>query len=294
MSEREDVRKLQERIRRQRKTSVNVGQARVRRLLTNAQTEVLGQVAGTEWQKFNLPRLQLAVESAMNRIEGLVSTDLAEGQAANWLLGSEMTTGAITAMNVDVLLTEIPTSLLQALQVKSVDRVKGLMTSAKLNINKEIANSLLAGKPREDAIRAIGRVLSSDLGVFPGQKPQGIFGSVDRRARFIYQHETGQAFSTAQSLRRDQVARYVPDIEKIWVHDGHPILSRPDHVAMHGQRQQNDEAFVNAFTGQTLMFPRDPDADIRETAGCTCDTFLYREEYGEVGEFIGDATGVAA
>lgn len=294
MSEREDVKRLQERIRKQRRSAVNVGQARVRRLLLTAQREVLGEVAGTEWQRFFLPRMTAAVDAALNRIEGLVSTDLAEGQAANWLLGSDMTTGAIAAMNIQVALPEIPTSLLQALQVKSAETVKGLMTTGKLRINQEIANALLAGKPREEAIQSIGRVLSSDLGTFPGQKPQGVFGSIDRRARFIYQHETGQAFSTAQALRRDQVTQHVPDIEKVWVHDGHPIMSRPDHVAMHGQRVKNDEPFVNVFTGERLMFPRDPDAAIGETAGCTCDTFLYREEYGDVNEFIGDSTGTPA
>ncbi|MDT7040865.1 phage minor head protein [Candidatus Nitronereus thalassa] len=288
MSEREDVRIFQEQIRQQRKQVVEDGQLRVRRLLQRTHREIIGTLAVTDWQKAFLPRMQLAIEDALARIEGQVSSDLTELQQANWLLGDTMTTGTVQAMRIGVALPDLPTSLLQALQQRAGETVKGLLRIGKVKIDRAVTGALLGGQTREEAIKAIGQALEfSERGV----KPQGIFPSVDRRARFIFQHEAGQAFSTAQALRRDAVVSYAPDLQKVWVHDGHPLVPRGDHVAMHGTRIKNDEAFVNPFTGHALRFPRDGQAPIEETANCTCDVMLYRPAYGDVESFIGLPTG---
>ena len=284
MAEKDDAKRAQEEARRRRKQEIADAQARTTRLLEQARRQVLADVADTDWERYFVPRLTAAIDRQLEQWRRDQTEGLQRDMSSLWTLGEEMTLSTVSAMGIELGLPEIPTSLLLAMQQKAGQRISGLANFAGDQVDREIASILLAGKPREEAIAAIGKSLTS--GAREGYKPEGIFGTVNARARFIAQQELGTVYAKAQDLRRDQVVKHAPDLQKVWVHDGHPFKPRPDHVAMHGQRRDQDEEFSNG-----LMFPRDPQGDIAETAGCTCDTFLYRPEYGSVHEFIGPATG---
>jgi hypothetical protein len=291
MSEADEARKMQELQRKLRKRAVAEGVRRILMLLESARRDVLAEIADSDWDRFILPRLTAQLDRQLELWRDLALQDLTAAQAQSWQAGSQSVLSTAGAIGLEVSLPELPTSLLQALTQKMGQRVTGLTQSAKDRLDKALATGLLSGQSREDTIAALGKVLKTGELT---EKSQGIFGSISARARFIYQQETGQAYARAQDLRRDQVIKYVPELQKVWVHDGHPLVPRPDHLAMHGQVQNQDEPFRNPVTGEELMFPRDPDADIGETAGCTCDVFLWRDAYGSIADFIGPATGRAA
>lgn len=286
MAEQDDAKRIQELNRKLRAGEVDKGVRRVLSLLDSARREIIAEIADSDWDRFMLPRLTLMVDRQLEQWRELALQDLTGAQAQHWTLGSQATLATVEAMGVDVRLPELPTSLLQALQQKTAQVVGGLTRSAKDRLDRTIATSLLSGQPRQEAIAALGKVLETG-----GGKPQGVFGTIRARSEFIYRHETGQVYAQAADLRREQVVKYVPDLAKVWRHSGNPHEPRVGHVAMHGQERAQDEPFLNPKTREKLHYPRDPGADIRETAGCTCEAVLWRPRYGDKREFIGAATG---
>ena len=266
-----------------RNRQVDAGVARILKLLAAARREVLAEVASTDWARHAIPGQLAAIDRQLDHFRQLALADLTADMASLWTLGAEQMTEAAAAVGVEVAFQEIPTSLLQALHTKMGQRVTNLFGFAKAQLDEKLSLALLTGQSREDAIAAIGKVLEfGSTG-----KPEGLFGSISARARFIYQQEVGTAYSVAADLRQQQTAKYAQGLQRVWAHDGHPKVPRQGHVAMHGQVRDHDEPFTDPDTGDELMFPRDPAADIAATANCTCSVYLWREEYGAVRDFIG-------
>jgi hypothetical protein len=84
--------------------------------------------------------------------------------------------------------------------------------------------------------------------------------SVKARADLIGSLETNVAIAVGGYM----VAK-ANGATKTWLHDGDPKEPRDNHVAMDGETVDVDDTFSNG-----LRFPRDPDADLSETANCTC------------------------
>lgn len=272
---------LQQKIREGR---VQEGVRRMIGLLNEARREIVADVMETDWQRFYLPRLRASIERHLEQWRTLALHELKGDQATNWNLGAEDVTQLFDTMEVRVVLPDLPTSLLQALQEKGARALRSLANFAKDQIDRTIALSMITGESREATIDRIGRHL--EYGTTLG-KPQGRFATIAARARFIYDHEVGAAYAEAKHRRFAQSAQYAPGLKKVWLHQGHPHVPRPDHVAMHGQQREPDEAFRNPFTGAELAFPRDPSAPIEETANCTCSFVAWRPEFGSKADYIG-------
>jgi hypothetical protein len=267
-----------------RNGQVDAGVARILKLLGQARREVLADVAETDWDRFSLPRKLAAIDRQLDHFRQLALANLKADMAHLWNLGESHSREAAKAIGIDVAFQELPTSLLQALQEKMGQRVSGLFQFAKDQLDQKISVALLTGQSREETIAAIGKIL--EMG--STGKPEGLFGSISARARFIYQQEVATAYAVAAAKRQELAAQYVPELQKVWAHDGDPKEPRAGHVAMHGQLRDMDEDFTNPDTGAELSYPRDPAADFSETANCTCSQYLWREEYGDVRQFIGD------
>lgn len=272
---------LQQKIREGR---VLEGVRRIISLLDQARREIAVDVMDSEWERFYLPRLRMAIEGHLEQWQGLALKELSGDMATNWNLGAAHVTGLFDTMEIQVRLPELPTSLLQTMQEKGARTLKGLANFAKDQIDRTIALSLIMGESREATIDKIGRHL--EYGTLVG-RPQGHFATLAARAKFIYEHEVSTAYADAKHRRFQQAAQYAPGLKKVWLHQGHPRVPRQDHIAMHGQARDPDDDFVNPVTGAELAFPRDPSASIKETANCTCSFVAWREEFGDKGTFIG-------
>lgn len=266
------------------------GVRRIIALLNEARRGIVTDVMETDWQRFYLPRLRTSIETHLEHWRRLALKDLSGDQATNWDQGSEDVTKLFEKMEVRVALPELPTSLLQTLQEKGARTLKNLANFAKDQIDRTIALSLITGESRETTIDRIGRHL--EYGTLVG-KPQGKFATIAARAKFIYEHEVATAYADAKYRRFVQSAQYAPGLKKVWLHQGHPRVPRPDHIAMHGQERGVDQDFVNPVSGAELAFPRDASADISETANCTCDFVAWRPEFGDKADYVGAATTAA-
>lgn len=257
-------------------------------LLEAARKAILAEVADSDWDRWMLPKLLTNVHRAIDDWQDQARRSLGDEQRAGWQAGQHSMDAVHEALDVSVRLPMLPDSLVTALERRGAQAITHLASFARAAIDKEIATSLLSGGSREAAIDAIGRSLEAGATSGPAQ---GRFRAIRARARFIYQHEVGAAFSRARHLREEQTLQYVPELRRVWRHAGHPAVPRPDHIAMHGQERARGEAFVNPITGNVLDHPRDPAAPIEETANCTCDTVLWREAYGDKREFLAGGMG---
>ena len=265
---------------------VDAGVRRILDLLTKARREVLADVAASDWDRYALPQRLAAINRQMDHFRGLALADLKADMAHLWNLGAAHTSEIGAAAGVEVSFQEIPTSLLRVMQDEAGQRIGGLFNFAKQQLDQKITTALLAGQSREETIAAIGKVLEfGSTG-----KPEGLFGSISARARFIWRHEVSTIYARAAEERRRQVGQYAPELKKVWVHDGNPKEPREGHLRMHAQVRDQDEDFIDPITGDALAYPRDPSADIAATANCTCSTYLWRPEYGPVRAFIGGAS----
>lgn len=271
-----------------RQGEVDAGIARILKLLNQARREVLADVASTDWDRYALPQRLATINRQLEHFRGLALEDLKADMAQLWGLGASQATEAAAAVGVEVAFQEIPTSLLQQLQSQMGQRIGGLFNFAKEQLDQALSLALLTGQSREETIAAIGKVLESGS----TGKPEGLFGSISARARFIYRQEVGRAYAVAEDTRRQQAAKYAPGLKKVWAHDGNPKEPRVGHALMHGQVREQDENFTDPLTGDELAYPRDPEADISAVANCTCSVYVWREDYGDVLDFIGDAPRV--
>lgn len=278
---------LQQKIREGR---VLEGVRRIIALLNQARREIVVDVMETDWQRFYLPRLRTAIDTHLEHWRDLALKDLNGDMATNWNLGQTDSAALFKTMDIRVTLPELPTSLLQTLQEKGARRLANLTNFAKDQIDRTVALSLISGESREQTIAKIGTHLEYGT---PGGLPQGKFSTLAARARFIYEHEVAASYADAKYRRFQQSAAHAPGLKKVWLHQGHPRVPRPDHIAMHGQTKGPEQDFVNPGTGAELAFPRDGSADISETAGCTCSFTAWRDEFGDLADYIGPATFAA-
>lgn len=284
MTNSERAAQIQELNRKIREGEVDAGVRRILDLLTKARREVLADVASTDWDRYALPQRLAAIDRQLDHFRQLALADLKAEMAHLWDLGAAQASEAAGAVGVEVAFQEIPTSLLQTLQAEAGQRVGRLFDSAKAQLDETMSRALLTGQSREETIAAIGKVLEfGSTG-----RPEGLFGSISARARFIWRQEMSTIYAMAAEARRQQAGKYVPELKKVWAHDGNPKEPRAGHRLMHGQVRAQDALFEDPLTGDELAYPRDPSADISATANCTCSTYLWREEYGAVLDFIGD------
>lgn len=289
MPEVEDMQRAQETARLLRRRTLADSVRRGLVLLEAARKAIVAEVADSEWDRWVLPKLLANVHRAIDEWQGKARQSLGDEQRLGWQFGQESMDAVQKTLDLHVQLPMLPDSLVQSLEQRGAKAITHLASFARVAIDREIATSLLSGGSREDVIDAIGRSL--EQGVVSGPA-QGRFRAIRARARFIYHHEVGAAFSRARHLREEQTLQYVPELKRVWRHAGHPAVPRPDHIAMHGQERARGESFDNPVTGNSLEYPRDPAAPIEETANCTCDTVLWREAYGDSREFLaGGAAG---
>ena len=248
MTEAERAAQLQLLQQKLRNGEVDAGVARILKLLAAARREVLADVVSTNWDRYALPQRLAAIDRQLEHFRQLALDEMTADMAHLWNLGAAQATEAAAAVGIEVAFQEIPTSLLQVMQAKMGQRVTNLFNFAKAQLDEKLTLALLTGQSREEAIAAIGKVLEfGSTG-----KPEGLFGSISARARFIYQQEVGQAYAVAADLRQQQAMTYASGLRKVWAHDGHPKVPRQGHLLMHGQTRERDDLFVDPVTGDEL------------------------------------------
>jgi HK97 family phage portal protein len=89
--------------------------------------------------------------------------------------------------------------------------------------------------------------------------------NLEGRINTIVRTETLTAASLGQAACTQDVARYVPNLKKVWI-TANDDRVRDTHADVEGEMVDWDNTFTNG-----LQFPRDPAGDPAETINCRCD-----------------------
>lgn len=89
--------------------------------------------------------------------------------------------------------------------------------------------------------------------------------NLEGRINTIVRTESMTACSLGQAACTQNVARYVPNLKKVWITAGDDRV-RDTHAEVEGEMVDWDNTFSNG-----LQFPRDPAGDPADTVNCRCD-----------------------
>jgi len=241
------------------------------RLLKQAQARIRETLASqpTEYERWQLPQLQRAIEQRLAEFERAASQAAGGGSAAAAQAGLELVDAPLRAGGLSIVgvAPGIDTRQLDAMRNFMTDRIKGLAARAIDRINTELGMVILGVQSPGEAIDKVARILGDES---------------RQRAITIVRTEIGRAFSSAAHSRMKAAAQRVPGLKRIWRRSG-KIHSRPEHDALDGEvRGVNDPWEVIDKSGEIvkLLYPRDPKAPPGQTINCGCEALPFMESWG--------------
>lgn len=248
------------------RTQIQRGAAgEITQLLRGALDEIKTVLASqpSDYQRWQLPQLKRAIESALDEFERGAGAALADGARRSFAAGQDLVDGPIEAggIRIAAMLPEIDTAQLAAMRTFMVDRISDISTTTANKISGQLGLVTIGAQSPGDAVSAI-----ADL----------VEGGRDR-AITIVRTELGRAFSVAADERMSQAAEILPGLKKQWRRSG-KIHSRLHHDTTDGQIRAVDEPFVLG-NGVEIMFPLDPAAPIGETINCGCVSLSIMESW---------------
>jgi len=135
---------------------------------------------------------------------------------------------------------------------------RGLSTFKNLNrtTTDRVMSAIDEGLANGDSATAIASNIMDS--VLDGDNLEG-------RINTIVRTESLTAASLGQAACTQDVARYVPNLKKVWI-TANDDRVRDSHVEVEGEMVDWDNTFTNG-----LQFPRDPAGEPSETINCRCD-----------------------
>jgi hypothetical protein len=244
------------------------------KLLEQARTDVIAQIAQTEWQQYRQSELKKEIDLTMRDLADKLGAHLKQAQGDMWEHGIKMTDLALQQVEIYLGIPFLDTRMLLIMQDYSLDLLTGLTRDASRKIGLEITRGLMGQKTPYEVIQTIGNMKDKD----------GVLLSISRRAETIVRTEAGRALEAAAQARREQAAQVVPGLKKQWRH-GSSRVARTAHRDIDGQIRDIDKPFDIPATDKApaakLMYPRDPAGSAAQTVNCSCYTVPWKEDWGE-------------
>lgn len=181
---------------------------------------------------------------------------------------------AALGSNVTLSTVGISTQVLDQIKQFSWGKINAITNDAQAKIRSELTLGLLGQKSPQEVAGAIAGTL---------ERP-GVFKGITERAEIITKTELGRSFSMASQASMENAADILPEMQKMWLHAGHPKSPRIYHLNLNGSIKPVDEAFLVGSIA--MMYPRDPKAPIGEIINCGCMHVPYMAEWGTKAEFL--------
>jgi hypothetical protein len=172
---------------------------------------------------------------------------------------------------------------LQNMKQYSWGKVEGLTADLGAKIKAELSLGVLGQKTPFDVARGIVGSLPKDLPTWKNSD-RTIFSSIEERAQVITQTEMGRAFSMSHQKSMDAAADTLPELEKMWLHAGHPRKARIYHLRLNGSIKPVREPWL--VGNIIMMYPRDPTAPASEVVRCGCMHIAYMPAWGPKEKFL--------
>jgi hypothetical protein len=257
------------RVLKEKNTGIRSGTESILAILQSLHKQVLdklGDAAISGWDRHSLKQMLGSIDHQISNFSEKAKRE-ASGQLEDlWGMGQVLVDAPLKASGIYTGF-HLSTSGLDVLKDFTFHKLDELSDIAWNKIKGELTMCIMGGKTPQQVAGAIGKNLKSP----------SIFKTVAERAEVITQTEMGRAFSQSAQYRMHQASQYVPELQKEWMHSGHPKQPRPAHLAANGQHVQVKNAFN--IGGVPMMYPRDPAAPIEEVIRCGCDHVPYHRSW---------------
>lgn len=254
------------------------GQEAVRKILSELRSQVVMEIAtaptgsftGVHYQQM-LQELNRQLAMAETKIRVETSADIGE----SWQAGRDMLPQLARAgSNITLGGYGISSQLVDQIRDFTWGKVSGITNDLQGKIRAELSLGVLGGKTPQEVAATIAGSL--------GDKP-GVFGTVSDRAEVIVKTELGRTFSMASQASMEQATATLPELQKMWLHAGHPKSPRIYHLNLNGAIKAVDQPFLVGSI--SMMYPRDPKAPVSEIINCGCMHVPYMKAWGTQKQF---------
>jgi hypothetical protein len=253
-------------------------QAAVRQILEEVRKQVIAEIAAAPADSFTAYRQQQMLREINRHLydtEASLRVELGKGISESWDAGKAMLK-EMAAAGSDINLTTFGISSHVVDQIKEFTwgKISAITNDAQAKIRAEISLGLLGQQTPQEVAGVIAGTL---------EKP-GIFKGISERAEVITKTEMGRTFSMAAQKSFESAADTLPEMQKMWLHAGHPKSPRIYHLNLNGDIKDVDQPFL--VGNISMMYPRDPTAPVSEIINCGCMHVPYMAEWGTKKEFL--------
>lgn len=253
------------------------GQETVRRLLYEVKRQVLAELATAPADSFGAYRLQQTLSAIDAYLAGFEQSARATIGAAitdAWDAGQTLLPQLATAAGLRVNTYWLSSNLLDSLKEFAWGKITAVKNDTAAAIRAELSLGVLGQKTPQEVAAAIAGSL---------ERP-GVFASVTARAEVITKTEMGRAFSMANQKSLEAAQETIPELQKMWLHAGHPKRARIYHLRLHGYTLPVREKFL--VGNIAMQYPRDPTAPASEVINCGCTHVGWLPEFGTKKAFL--------
>ena len=267
-----------------------LGVERVLALLEEVRGQVIAALVGMPSGSYDSYYLQSSLRSIEKHLadwETSVQGELGTSLGSAWAAGLDLLPAASQAGGVALQLPWISSSTLDALKEFSFGKISGVRGDLYNKIKGELTLGVLGQKTPQEVAGELADGIS-DLKLPTGRFGHPIFKSAAERAEVITGLEIGRAFSMATEASIEAAQATLPELERMWLHAGHPGAPRQSHLLMHGQTRKVGAAFYQTSAGAKVFYPRDPQAPVSEVIRCGCDLIPWHPNWGSKESFQND------
>lgn len=237
------------------------GQEAVRRILEDVRKQVVGEIASAPADSFSSYRQQQMlsqIDRLLHDADAALRVKTGLDISGSWEAGRTMLPQLAAAAGTPLSPFGISTHLLDQIKEFTWSKITAVKNDTVARIRAEITLGLLGQKSPQEVAAIIAGTM---------ERP-GVFKSIIERAEVITKTEMGRTFSMASHASMDAAMDTLPEMQKMWLHAGHPKMPRPYHLALNGVIKDVDSPFL--VGNIAMMYPRDPKAPISEVIGCGC------------------------
>lgn len=253
------------------------GTEAVRRILEEARRQVIVELAAAPadgFAAYQLPQVLAAITKHLTTFEAAAQSNLSAGLTESWQDGVQMLPAMARAAEIHLSSYGIATALLDQLKDFTWGKITAIKNDAVAKIRGELTMGILGQKtPHEITVAIAGNL----------ERP-GVFQSIFDRAEIITKTELGRTFSMASQAGMTAAADDLPELQKMWLHTGHPSSPRIYHLNLNGDTKPVADPFLVGSIA--MMYPRDPKAPLSEIINCGCMHVPYMAEWGTKKEFL--------
>ena len=254
------------------------GQEAVRQILTELRSQVVLEIATAPAGTFTGYHYQQMLQELNRQLataETKIRVETSAGISDSWEAGRDMLPQmAQTGSSITLSSYGISSHLVDQIRDFTWGKVSGITNDLQGKIRAELSLGVLGGKTPQEIAASIAGSL--------GDRP-GVFGTVSYRAEVIVKTELGRTFSMASQASMENAAATLPELQKMWLHAGHPKSPRIYHLNLNGAIKPVEQPFLVGSI--SMMYPRDPKAPIGEIINCGCMHVPYMKAWGTQKQF---------